>query len=219
MRHPTIHTGESFRSRLMKSYREKDTQTLTLTLNQVLKELKQVSNPGWAARSIQAGLRPRNTWGVPVPDIRKIAKRIGRDHSLAQELWDSKIHEAMILACMIDVPDLVTEKQLEEWVSGFDSWDVCDACCGNLFDKSKYAYAKAVEWSSREEEFVKRAGFALMASLAVHDKVASDAKFEKFLPIIARASADTRHFVTKAVNWALRQIGKRNFRLKGKHER
>ena len=207
------HKGESFRRGLLKSYREEDTATLTLTLNQVLKELKQVSNQEWAARSMQAGLRPENTWGVSVPSIRKIAKSIGRDHFLAQEVWDSKIHEAMILACMIDVPDLVTEKQMEEWVRDLDSWDVCDTCCGSLFDKSKYPYAKAVEWSSREEEFVKRASFALMASLAVHDKVASDAKFEKFLPIIARESTDSRHFVTKAVNWALRQIGKRNLRL------
>ncbi len=114
---------------------------------------------------------------------------------------------------MIDVPDLVTEKQIEEWVRDFDSWDVCDACCGSLFDKSKFAYAKAVEWSSREEEFVKRAGFALMASLAVHDKVGTDVKFEKFLPIIARESTDGRHFVMQAANWALRQIGKRNFHL------
>ncbi|HLE65058.1 MAG TPA: DNA alkylation repair protein [Candidatus Bathyarchaeia archaeon] len=186
---------------------------MTLTLNKVLEELRRVSNHEWAARSIQAGLRPENTWGVSVPNIRKIAKSIGRDHSLAQEVWDSKIHEAMILACMIDVPDLVSDKQMEEWVRNFDSWDVCDACCGSLFNKSKYAFAKAVEWSSREEEFVKRAGFALMASLAVHDKVASDAKFAKFLPIIARESTDSRHFVTKAANWALRQIGKRNLRL------
>lgn len=184
-----------------------------MALNEVLRELKQDSNPGWAARSIRAGLRPKNTWGVSVPNIRKIAKSIGRDHSLAQELWDSKVHEAMILACMIDFPGLVTEKQMEEWVRDFDSWDVCDACCGSLFDKSNYAYAKAVEWSSREEEFVKRAGFALMASLAVHDRVAGDAKFEKFLPTIVRESPDGRHFVTKAVNWALRQIGKRNLRL------
>jgi 3-methyladenine DNA glycosylase AlkD len=114
---------------------------------------------------------------------------------------------------MIDDPDIVTEKQMEEWVRDFDSWDVCDACCGSLFDKSKYAYAKAVEWSSRQEEFVKRAGFALMAALAVHDKVASDTKFEKFLPIIVRESTDGRHFVTKAISWALRQIGKRNLSL------
>ena len=187
--------------------------SLVLTLDQVLKELRRVSNPGWATRSIEHGLRPKNTWGVSVPNIRKIAKSIGRDHSLAKELWNSKMHEAMILACMIDVPDLVTEKQIEEWVRDFDSWDVCDACCGSLFDKSKYAYAKAVEWSSREEEFVKRAGFALMASLAVHDKIGIDAKFEKFLPIIVRESTDGRNFVMKAVNWALRQIGKRNLHL------
>ena len=114
---------------------------------------------------------------------------------------------------MIDDPKEVREEQMEKWVRDFDSWDVCDQCCGNLFDKTEFVFQKAVEWSKRDEEFVKRAGFVLMAALAVHDKETNDKEFVKFLPIIKRAAADERNFVKKAVNWALRQIGKRSLRL------
>jgi 3-methyladenine DNA glycosylase AlkD len=117
---------------------------------------------------------------------------------------------------MIDDARMVTEGQMEGWAKGFDSWDVCDQCCGNLFDKTKFAYQKAREWSSRKEEFVKRAGFVLMAELAVHDKKTADEEFLNFLPIIKRESVDDRNFVKKAVNWALRQIGKRNKNLNAK---
>ena len=111
---------------------------------------------------------------------------------------------------------MITEKQMESWVKTFDSWDVCDQCCSNLFDKNILAYRKIVEWTRRDEEFVKRAGFVLMATLAVHDKKAKDATFLEFLPIIRRESVDTRNFVKKAANWALRQIGKRNLNLNKK---
>lgn len=110
----------------------------------------------------------------------------------------------------MDEPELVTDRQMERWVRDFDSWDVTDQVCSNLFDKTPFAYAKAVEWSARKEEFVKRAGFVLMAALAVHDKAADDARFKQFLPIIERESVDERNYVRKAVKWALRQIGKRN---------
>jgi len=114
---------------------------------------------------------------------------------------------------MVDDPQMVTERQLDRWVSEFDSWDVCDQCCSNLFGETKFAYNKAFEWSSEEKEFVKRAGFVMMAVLAVHDKNAKDEEFMRFLPIIKRKSVDERNFVKKAVNWALRQIGKRNANL------
>lgn len=114
---------------------------------------------------------------------------------------------------MIDEPKMVTVKQMENWVKDFDSWDLCDQCCGDLFDKTEFAYQKAMEWSKRDEEFVKRAGFVLMAKLALHDKKAEDKAFLTFLPIIKRESIDDRNFVKKAVNWALRQIGKRNVDL------
>jgi 3-methyladenine DNA glycosylase AlkD len=159
------------------------------------------------------GINPSNTYGVSIPQLRAIAKRVGKNHGLAQELWASGIHEARILAGIIDDPRMVTEKQLDRWVREFDSWDVCDQCCSNLFGETEFAYKKAFEWSSKEGEFVKRAGFVMMAVLAVHDKNAKDEEFMKFLPIIKIKSDDERNFVKKAVNWALRQIGKRNFDL------
>jgi len=151
--------------------------------------------------------------GIPTPALRKMAREIGKNHQLAQDLWKSGVHEARTLAAFIDEPHRVTPAQAERWLRDFDSWDVCDCCCGNLFDKMPFAYRKAVEWSRRKEEFAKRAGFSLMAALAVHDKEAGDTKFLKFLPIIKRESTDERNFVKKAVNWALRQIGKRNREL------
>jgi 3-methyladenine DNA glycosylase AlkD len=155
----------------------------------------------------------QHTLGISVPTLRQLAKEIGTDHNLAQELWASGIHEARLLATMIDIPNQVTEQQMDAWVKDFDSWDVCDQCCLNLFRKTPFAYDKVEEWSRREEEFVKRAGFALMATLAVHDKKAGDDTFIAFLPIIKREATDERNFVKKAVNWALRQIGKRNLSL------
>jgi 3-methyladenine DNA glycosylase AlkD len=154
--------------------------------------------------------------GISLPSLRAMAKRLGKDHALAEGLWASGIHEARILAAMLDDPAAVTEEQMEAWASDFDSWDVVDGICGGLFDRTPFAYIKAVEWSSREEEFVKRAAFSLMAALAVHDKKAGDLAFERFLPIIEREAGDPRNFVRKAVNWALRQIGKRNAALNAK---
>ena len=181
---------------------------------EILKQLESLSNPDAVAGMARFGINPKNTYGVSIPVLRKMAKQIGKNHLLAQQLWtSSSIHEARILAGMIDVPEKVTETQLERWVKDFDSWDVCDQCCSNLFDKTKFAHKKAIEWSKRREEFVKRAGFVLMATLAVHDKEADNQKFMRFLPIIKREATDERNFVKKAVNWALRQIGKRNSAL------
>lgn len=176
----------------------------------VIERLKSLSNPEAVSGMARFGINPGNACGISIPTLRKMAKEIGMDHALAERLWTSGIHEARILAGMIDDPNMVTEAQLEGWVKGFDSWDVCDQCCSNLFDKTKFAYRKAVEWSERSEEFVKRAGFVLMAVLSVHDKYADDRQFEGFFPIIKREAADGRNFAKKAVNWALRQIGKRN---------
>jgi len=179
----------------------------------VLRRLKSLANPEAVAGMARFGINPENTYGISIPVLRKMAREIGRDHTLAQELWSSGVHEARILASMIDDPRLVTEEQMERWTAGFDSWDVCDQCCGNLFDKTTLAYRKAVEWAARDAEFVKRAGFALMAWLAFHDKRAPDEAFLEFLPVIKRESVDGRNFVKKAVNWALRHIGKRNANL------
>jgi 3-methyladenine DNA glycosylase AlkD len=179
----------------------------------ILKQLKSLSDPKAVAGMARFGINPKNTYGVSIPVLRKMAKQIGKNHLLAEKLWNSDIHEARILAPLIDPPGIVTEKQMESWVKDFDSWDICDQCCSNLFDKTKFAHKKAIEWSKRREEFVKRAGFVLMATLAVHDKEAGDKEFLKFLPIIIREATDDRNFVKKAVNWALRQIGKRNSAL------
>jgi len=179
----------------------------------ILEKLKSLSDPKAVEGMARFGINTQNTYGVSIPNLRKIAKEAGRDHALAQQLWASGIHEARILAGMIDDPKAVTEEQIEAWVEDFDSWDVCDQCCMNLFQKTSFAYQKAAEWSFREEEFVKRAAFVLMACLAVGDKKAKDEQFEEFLPVIKREASDDRNFVRKAVNWALRQIGKRNLHL------
>ncbi len=159
------------------------------------------------------GIQVPDALGISAPVLRAMARRIRPNHVLAAQLWESGIHEGRILAALIDDPRLVTRGQMERWVRRFDAWDVCDAVCGNLFDRTPFAYEKAVAWSRRRAEYVKRAAFALMAWLAVHDKAAPDSRFLRFLPIIEREAGDSRNFVRKAVNWALRQIGKRNARL------
>jgi 3-methyladenine DNA glycosylase AlkD len=175
--------------------------------------LESLANSENVAGMARFGINPAGTLGVPVRDLRKLAKEIGKEHLLADQLWRTGIHEARILACLIDVPGLVTEEQMEKWVGLFDSWDVCDLCCNNLFRLTDFAYRKAMEWSGRDEEFVKRAGFVLMAVLAVHDKKQEDDIFLTFLSIAEREAGDGRNFVTKAVSWTLRQIGKRNRNL------
>jgi 3-methyladenine DNA glycosylase AlkD len=176
----------------------------------ILERLKSAADPQAVAGMARFGITSTHAYGVSIPKLRLLAREIGKNHALAQELWASGIHEARILASMIDDPMQVTDAQLDRWVLDFDSWDLCDQCCNNLFRETAAAYQKAIEWSAREEEFVKRAAFVLMAALAVHDKGAPDSAFLDFLTIIKRESTDNRNFVRKAVNWALRQIGKRD---------
>jgi 3-methyladenine DNA glycosylase AlkD len=179
----------------------------------IIKRLKDLSRPEAVAGMARFGINPANTYGVSIPDLRQMAREIKKDHALARQLWASGIHEARILASMIDDPKMVTEQQMEEWVKDFDSWDVCDQCLMNLFEKTPFAYQKAIRWSENEPEFIKRAGYVMMARLAVKDKKADDEQLAQFLPIIKREAHDGRNFVKKAVNWALRQIGKRNLNL------
>ena len=179
----------------------------------IIKELKKQSNKDNVAGMARFGINPKNTLGIPMPVLRKMAKETGKDHELSEELWQSGIHEARILACLVAEPAKASERQLEAWAREFDSWDVCDQCCSNFFDRTRFAYKKAFAWSRRKEEFVKRAGFVLMATLAVHDRTAGDKPFIRFLKVIKRESGDERNFVRKAVNWALRQIGKRSYWL------
>ena len=175
-----------------------------------------MANPQVVDYKLNHGSLAKNSFGIMVKDLRKMAKEIGIDHSLALKLFKSDIHEAKKLASMIDDPAKVTESQMETWVKKFDSWDICDCCCSSLFVKTNFAYTKALEWNKRENEYEKRAAFTLMAHLVFHDKISTDSKFEQFFPIIIRESTDERNFVKKAVNWALRQIGKRNDRLNKK---
>ena len=180
----------------------------------IIKELKSLSNPENVAGMARFGISPYKTFGISIPELRRIAKMAGKNHSLALDLWKSGYHEARIIASLIDEPEKVTPGQMDKWTGDFDSWDICDQCCSNLFDKTPYACDKIKKWSSSKKEFVKRAAFALLAVMAVHDKKAEDKVFVKFLPLIKRESTDERNFVRKAVNWALRSIGKRNMALR-----
>jgi 3-methyladenine DNA glycosylase AlkD len=172
-----------------------------------------MADPSRVGGMSRYGIQTRSALGIRVPELRALARELGRDHGLAAALWQTEIHEARLLATMVDDPAAVTEPQMEAWVLDLDSWDLCDQLAGNLFDRTPYVFDKALAWSTRDEEFVKRQAFALMASAAVHRKDVDDARFEAFLPSIRAGSTDDRDHVKKAVSWALRQIGKRNAAL------
>jgi len=183
------------------------------SVKDVLDKLQSKARPEQLKGMAKYGMTVEQRLGVSVPDMRKLAKEIGRDHKLALDLWRTGIAEARIVAALVGDPDKLTEEQMEDWVKGINSWDVCDQVCMNLFEKNQLAWKKIVDWSEREEEFVKRTAFSLIACLAWHDKKASDEKFIELFPVIIRESTDERNFVKKAVNWALRNIGKRNLNL------
>jgi 3-methyladenine DNA glycosylase AlkD len=182
----------------------------------IIEKLKSLSDPKAVEGMARYGITPEKTYGVSIPNLRKIAKETGRDQDLSLRLWECNTRETRILAGMIGDPVKVTLEQMESWVREFTYWEICDQCCMNLFEKTVFAYRQAEQWSMNEEEFIKRAGFVLMARLAVSDKKADDNHFENFLPLIKREAADGRNFVKKSVNWALRQIGKRNLNLNKK---
>jgi 3-methyladenine DNA glycosylase AlkD len=156
------------------------------------------------------GITGESRLGLSVPAMRGIARTLGRDHVLAQALWDTGIPDARIVASMVADPAPLTSRQMDAWVKGFATWDVCDQTCLNAFCKSPLAWSKVQAWATRKDEFVRRAAYALLATLAVHDKKASDAAFITALSLVEAAADDERNFVKKAVNWALRNIGKRN---------
>ena len=183
------------------------------SLNDVLDRLQSKAKPGQLEGMAKYGMTIEKRLGVSVPDMRRLAKELGKDHKLALNLWRTGVVEARIVAGMVGDPDKLTEEQMEEWVKDINSWDVCDQVCMNLFERNRLAWKKIVDWSEREEEFVRRTAFSLIACLAWHDKKASDEKFIGLLPVITRAATDERNFVKQAVNWALRNIGKRNLNL------
>jgi len=180
---------------------------------EILKKLKSLSNPENVKGMARYGISTKNNLGISIYQLRPLAKEIGADHRLALRLWSSGIHDARLLACFIEDSKKVTTDQMDKWAEDFDSWDICDQACTSLFDLSPLAYEKVYRWAEHEKEFVKRAAFSLIAGLAVHDKTASDQDFEQFFPIIIKHSVDDRNYVKKAVNWALRNIGKRNLNL------
>jgi 3-methyladenine DNA glycosylase AlkD len=181
-----------------------------LNASELIARLRALANPVNVAGMARCGINPHNTLGVPVAEIRRLARLAGRDHALALELWVSGIHEARILATIVDEPALVTRRQMQSWASDFDSWDVCDQACMNLFCRTDHAWAMAEKWSQAKAEYVRRAGFAMLASMASKRKQDPDEVFAGALDWVVRASTDDRNFVRKAVNWALRGIGKRN---------
>lgn len=181
--------------------------------SEIIQKLKSQKNPKNIAGMARFGISAKNTLGVPMPILRKMGKQIGKNQRLAEELWESEIHEARILATIIAQPEKMGWKLAEKWVRDFESWDTCDQACMNLFRYMKGAPQKAIAWTRSKEEFVRRAGFALMAALAFAKNPMADNDFKKFFPAIKKYSIDERNFVRKAVNWALRQIGKRNLAL------
>ena len=170
-----------------------------MEVKQVVDRLRSIGDPKAVEGMARFGIQSSNSFGVSVPKLRTLARELGHDHHLSLQLWGTGLHDARLLATMIDDPRQVTIPQMEKWVRDFDSWDVVDGCCGNLFDKTPFAVARAKEWCRRE--------------LAVHDKNAKDQVFLDFLPMIIDGAGDKRNSVKKAVNWSLRQIGKRNLKL------
>jgi 3-methyladenine DNA glycosylase AlkD len=187
------------------------------TAADIIARLRALANPENVAGMARFGINPESALGISVKTLREFARETRQQikdkderHALAAELWASSIHEVRILASIVDEPSRVSAAQMEAWAADFNSWDLVDQVCGNLFDKSPYGYAKALEWSAREEEFVRRAGFALMNYIALHAKHLPDPSFEPFFQAILTRADDERNFVKKAVNWALRGIGKRS---------
>jgi 3-methyladenine DNA glycosylase AlkD len=176
----------------------------------ILAELRALGSEKHRAGMARYGINVERAFGVSIYELRKVAKRLGTDHGLALALWATGNHEARLLAGFVDDPAAVTPHQMDAWAGDFDSWDICDQACTSLFDQTEHAWSKAAEWARRDEEWVKRGGFALMAGLAWHDKTTGSRAFLKLLPLIERGASDDRNFVKKAVNWSLRNVGKRS---------
>jgi len=181
-----------------------------MNYEEVMEKLKSISNPKNVEGMARYGINPKNNLGISIYQLRPIAKEIGTNHTLALELWRSGIHDARLLACFIADPRALTEEQMDSWVKDFDSWDVCDQACTSLFDMGPLAWKKVIDWAEQDEEFVKRAAFSLLAGLAVHDKKASNEQFTDFADLFKKHATDERNYVKKAINWAIRNIGKRN---------
>jgi 3-methyladenine DNA glycosylase AlkD len=180
-----------------------------VTSRQVLATLRRMAKPRYKEGMARFAIPSDRAFGIPMGDLHKLAKRIGRDHALAEDLWTTGVYEARMVAAFVDEPAAVTPAQMDRWCDDFDNWATCDTVCFKLFDRTRHAFAKVRAWARRPGEFQKRAAFALLASIAAHDKKAPDAAFLKCLPLIERAARDERNFVKKGVSWALRGVGHR----------
>ena len=181
--------------------------------SEIIAEIKSQQDPDAIAGMARYGISAEGNYGVCTPALFDIARRVGTDHDLAQRLWSSGIRDARIVAMKIDDPRLVTEEQMDSWAKDFKSWDICDGCCLHLFADAEPARKKAIQWSRSKSEYIKRAGYVMMAVIAVHDKKGGDESIRAFFPLIIKGATDERNYVKKAVNWALRQTGKRNLRM------
>jgi 3-methyladenine DNA glycosylase AlkD len=181
--------------------------------DEILREMRRRANPSALEGMARFGIDTQSALGLNVPTIRAIAKRVGKNQSLAEELWDSKIHEARWLASLVADPNKITRSTMDRWTRDFNSWDVCDACCCDLFDRTPFVWQKIPRWAANKHEYVRRAAFSTLACAAVHLKSAEDQRFLDGLILVEKYAFDDRNFVRKAVNWALRNIGKRNARL------
>jgi 3-methyladenine DNA glycosylase AlkD len=175
--------------------------------------MRALANPAALESMARFGVDTSSALGLSVPTIRTIARRLGKDQRLAEELWGSGVHEARKLASLVADPKLMKRSTMDRWVRDFQSWDVCDSCCCDLFDRTPFVWQKIPKWASSDSEYVRRAGFSTLACAAVHDKAAPDRHFLDGLALVEQYAFDGRNFVRKSVNWALRNIGKRNARL------
>lgn len=182
----------------------------TPDIRALLAELRALGSAANRAGMARYGINVERAFGVSIYELRRVAKRLGTSHQLARALWATGQHEARLLACFVDDPTAVTPRQMDAWTRDFDSWDLCDQATTSLFDQTQHAWSKAAVWAEHDDAWIKRAGFAMMAGLAWHDKATPDEAFLALLPVIERGATDERNFVKKAVNWALRNIGKRN---------
>lgn len=186
------------------------TDPIQSELKLVMDMLRDTADPAQLEGMARFGIETNQRLGISIPDLRRIARDIAPSHELALELWETGNQEARILASMVDIPEEARNEQLESWVKDFNSWDICDQVCDNLIEHTRFAWDKIHEWHAREEEFVKRAAYVLIACKAWHDRQADDQRFIDLFPLIKAGATDTRNFVRKAVNWAIRNIGKRN---------
>jgi 3-methyladenine DNA glycosylase AlkD len=181
-----------------------------MNYEEIIQKLQSLANPENVKGMARYGINPYKNLGISIYHLRPLAQQIGTNHDLALKLWNTGFHDARLLAVFIDDPKKVTSNQMDAWAKDFDSWDICDQACTSLFDQTPYAYDKVHQWADNENEFIKRAAFSLIAGLAVHDKKATNQMFEGLLPLLITHATDERNYVKKAVNWALRNIGKRN---------